>query len=63
MEEFSTAPVPWSTRAEDRERPPAHAGRRQVENRPRPPSDEPEANEQDDAAENGEPKHDLDISV
>ena len=63
MEELSTAPVPWSTRAEDRERPPAHSGRRPAENRPRVPRDEPEANEQDDAPENGEPKHYLDISV
>jgi hypothetical protein len=63
MEEFSTAPIPWSTRAEDRERPPAHAARRQPENRPRVPSSDLEANEQNDAPEDGEPKHDLDISV
>jgi len=63
MEEFSTAPVPWSTRAEDRERPPAHAARRQVDNRPRAPSREPETNGQDDAPEDDELKHHLDISV
>ncbi|MGD0128958.1 MAG: hypothetical protein ABSF46_26700 [Terriglobia bacterium] len=63
MEEISTAPVPWSTRAEVRERPPARPSRRQAENRRRVPSDEPETNEQDDAPEGGEPEHDLDISV
>jgi len=63
MEEFSTAPVLSSTRAEDRERPPGHAARRQPENRPRLPSSEPDTNEHDDTPENGEPKHHLDISV
>ena len=63
MEEFSTAPIPWSTRAEDRERPSAHTGRRQAEIHPRAPGDEPETSEQNDAPEAGEPKHHLDISV
>ena len=63
MEEFSTAPIPSSTRAEDHERPPAHAGHRQAEHRPHVAIDEPEANEPGDAPENGEPKHYLDISV
>ncbi len=63
MEEISTAPVPLSTRAEDRERPPANAARRQPENRRRVPSGEPETNGQDDAPEDGEPEHHLDISV
>jgi hypothetical protein len=63
MEEFSTAPIPWSTRAEDHERPPAFAARRQPENRSRALSSGLETNEQEDAPEDGEPKHDLDISV
>jgi len=65
MEEFSTPPIPGSTRAEDQRRPPPHAARRSAENRPRPESVELETNEQeqDDAPENSEPKHHLDISV
>ena len=63
MEEFSTAPIPGSTRAEDQRRPPASAARRNPENRQRLGGREPETNELDDAPENGEPKHHLDISV
>jgi len=63
MEEFSTAPIPWATLAEDHERPPAHAARRQPDNRSRVRSSGLETNEQAGAPEDGEPKHDLDISV
>lgn len=63
MEELSTAPIPGSTRTEDQPRPPAHAARRHAENRSRIQSLEFETNEQDEAPENGEPKHHLDISV
>jgi hemolysin activation/secretion protein len=64
MEEFSTAPIPGSSRAEDQRRPPPQAARRHLESRPRLQSLQPEANEQeDDAPENSEPKHHLDISV
>ena len=63
MEEFSTAPIPGSARAEDQRRPPPHATRRQQESRNRLETLELEASEQDDAPENNEPKHDLDISV
>jgi len=63
MEEFSTAPIPGSTRAEEQLRPPAHAARRHGDNRSRSQSLEFETLEQDETPENSEPKHDLDISV
>ena len=63
MEEFSTAPIPGSTRAEDQPRPPAHAAHRHRDNRSRVQSLELEMNEQDETPENIESKHDLDISV
>jgi hypothetical protein len=63
MEEFSTAPIPGSTRVEDQRRTPAHSARRHQENRPPVESVELEANQQDDEPANNEPEHDLDISV
>ena len=63
MEEFSTAPVPGSTRAEDQRRTPAHAGRRHQESRLPVDSLELETNQEDDESANNEPEHDLDISV
>ena len=63
MEEFSTAPIPGSTRAEDQRRPTANTARRLPEDRHRVGNFEPEMTELDDAPENSEPKHDLDVSV
>jgi hypothetical protein len=63
MEEFSTAPIPGSTRAEDERRPPAHEARHHQENRPPVQSLELETNQEDDEPANTEPKHHLDISV
>ena len=63
MEEFSTAPIPGSTRAEDERRPPAHEARHHQENRPPVQSLELETNQEDDEPANNEPKHDLDIWV
>jgi len=63
MEEFSTAPIPGSTRAEDQRRPTANTPRRNPEHRRRVDGLELETNELDDVPESGEPKHDLDISV
>ena len=63
MEEFSTAPIPGSTRAEDQRRTPAHAARRQQENRPPVESLELETDQEGDEPGNNEPDHHLDISV
>ena len=63
MEEFSTAPVPGSTRAEDQRRTPAHAARHHPENRLPVESLESDTNQEDDEPENTEPEHHLDISV
>ena len=63
MEEFSTAPIPGSTRAEDQRHTPAHASRRHQENRPPVQNVELETNQEDDEPANNEPEHDLDTSV
>lgn len=63
VEEFSTAPIPRSTGAEDQRRPPAHAERRHQEVRPPVQSLEPATNQDDDEPASNESKHDLDISV
>ena len=63
MEEFSTAPIPGSTCAEDQRRPPAHAARRHPENRHPVESLDLEPNQADDERASNEPKHHLDISV
>ena len=63
MEEFSTAPIPGSTRAEDQRRTPAHAARRHQEKGPPVQSLELETNQEDDEPANSEPEHHLDISV
>jgi len=63
MEEFSTAPIPGSSRAEDQRRTPAHTARRQQENRPPVQNVELERDQEDDEPANNEPMHDLDISV
>jgi len=63
MEEFSTAPIPGSTRAEDERRTPAHEARRHQENRPPVQSLELQTNQEDDEPAKNEPKHDLAIWV
>ena len=63
MEEFSTAPIPGSARAEDQRRTPAHAPRRHRESRRPVESLELETDQEDDEPANGEPTHDVDISV
>jgi hypothetical protein len=63
MDELSTPPILEPIRATDSRQKPAHAPPRHLEKRPRAENREIETNEQDEPVEDGEPKHNVDISV
>lgn len=63
MEELSTPPIPGPIRLEERRQPRSYTAPRHLEKKSRTPSGEAETNGQDEAVENGEPEHHVDISV
>lgn len=63
MEELSTPPILEPILADDRRQPRAQAAPRHLEKRPRAPDREVESSEREELAENGEPEHNVDISV
>lgn len=63
MDELSTLPIPEPIRAEDHRQPRAPVAPHHLEKRLRAQNRDIETNEQDEAVENSESEHHVDISV